>query len=627
MKVDKEVLIKQHFWILLSLAALLPLICLFILWTYASDSVEGKKKEVTATKDRLNKIKSPKNEKWLAALGVKEEKVDAQKDKVWAEAWKAQADMVLFPESFPGAQEVNEKLYFGDPLSENFRINYARAKGPYRAQYDANIELVDPVKSAVVGQVQFKGGPEGIVPPFSGHFENIPPDSIELWLLQEELAMERELLRIIRDTNDMIATFHKQSGAPKPDKSKGEIDHQIFTNSDFKLDLVLAEEKGKKIFRCTLTNISKRRQPLGIPFLVSVKGLEDAQGFFADGEPLAPGASIVVKDRQGGDQEKDLTLQTQSGVLTGEVLQGVMQVYNWRTAPVKRIDMIKMGIQSNRTQGALNPPGFDKAAADAAAAAQQAQQSTQSSSESGTSTGGGMEGFMQRMQRMGMERGGGAGFGGGGRGDQTKNGFEKNRYMSVSKQVRRIPILLAVVMDQAHVQDFLTIVANSKLRIQTTQVYWQRFHDDIKPTFSEEDKPGEPQKTPGTTPAPALTKGALGGKGGMGAGLDEGPRTRPGVAAPGRGAMGGGMGMGAGMQDMMLQMRRRMAGGMAGGMGGGIGATPGQPSGYAPAEASVDIEPEEESNLVEVAVYGIASLYERYPPKKEGTDVAATTNP
>jgi hypothetical protein len=612
MKVDKEVLIKQHFWILLSLAALLPLICLFILWTYASDSVEGKKKEVTATKDRLNKIKNPKNDKWLAALGEKETKVEAQKDKVWAEAWKAQSDMIEFPESFSGAKEVNEKSYFGDPLSENFRINYARANGPYRAQYDANIELLDLVKSPIQGQVQFKGGADALVPPFSGKFDKIPPDSIELWLLQEDLAMERELLRIIRDTNDMIATFHKIPGAPKPDKSKGEIDHQIFTNADFKLDLVLAEQKGTKLFRCTLTNISKRRQSLGIPFLVDVKGA-GTQGFFADGEPLAPGASVVLKNKQGGDQEKELELQTQSGVLQGEVLQGLMQVYNWRTAPIKRIDMIKMGVQSNRTQGALNPPGFDKAAADAALAAQQAAQPAADGAGAG-----GMEGMMQRMQKMGMDRGGGGGFGGGGRGDQTKNGFEKNRYMSVSKQVRRIPIMLAVVMDQAHVQDLLTVVANSKLRIQTTQVYWQRFHDDIKPTFAEESKPGEGQKTPSTAPAPGIAKGALGGKGVMGAGLDEGPRARPGTAA-GRGNMGAGMG--AGMADMMLQMRKRMAGGM-----GAMGA-PGLPSSSTPADASTDIEPEEESNLVEVALYGIASLYERYPPKKEGTEVATTTNP
>ena len=56
-----------------------------------------------------------------------------------------------------------------------------------------------------------------------------PPDADEMWFLQEDLAIQRELLQIIRDTNDTIATFRKVPGAAKPDKSKGEIDHQIFT--------------------------------------------------------------------------------------------------------------------------------------------------------------------------------------------------------------------------------------------------------------------------------------------------------------------------------------------------------------------------------------------------------------
>ena len=43
----------------------------------------------------------------------------------------------------------------------------------------------------------------------------------------------------------------------------------------------------------------------------------------------------------------------------------------------------------------------------------------------------------------------------------------------------------------------------------------------------------------------------------------------------------------------------------------------------APQVASDTIDPEEESNLVEVAFYGIASLYERYPAKKEGTEVSS----
>ena len=47
---------------------------------------------------------------------------------------------------------------------------------------------------------------------------------------------------------------------------------------------------------------------------------------------------------------------------------------------------------------------------------------------------------------------------------------------------------------------------------------------------------------------------------------------------------------------------------------------------YSPQGSPDTIEPEEESSLVHLAFYGIASLYERYPPKKEGTEVA-TSNP
>ncbi len=185
--------------------------------------------------------------------------------------------------------------------------------------------------------------------------------------------MQRELLRIIKDTNDMIATFRKVPGAVKPDKSKGEIDHQVFTNSEFKLDLALAEEKGTKVFRCVLTNISNRRQALSnIPFIVSIKGLRDFQIFWADGEPLAPNASVAVKHKEK-DTEKDWVLQTQSGNLQGEeVLQGVMQVYDLRTAPIKRIDKVAMGISSSRTAGPLVPPLFAAPAIRAVVATQAA---------------------------------------------------------------------------------------------------------------------------------------------------------------------------------------------------------------------------------------------------------------
>jgi hypothetical protein len=653
MQVDKEAVLKQHFWILLSLVALLPLICLIVLWTAASDTIDTKKKEVVSIEDQLKKItpNAAHNQKWLDDLGERGTQVKGQKDKIWAVAWGAQAGMIGFPESLAEAKDINEKLSFGDDLSENFRTNYARGETPYRPQYEENLEIVDPVKSPTEGKVQYKSSPESVVPPiFGGKFEKRPPDSVELWLIQEDLAVQRELLRIIKDTNDMIATFRKVPGAPKVDKSKGEIDRQYFTNPNFKLDLTLLEKKGKKVFHCVLTNISKRRQSLGIGFLVAVKGM-DTQSIVAEGEPLAPKSSVVVKEKDGDQETEDLKVGTQGGILQGEVLEGVMQVFDWRTVPIKRIDIVRSGVNSHRTQGALVPPAFDKAATEAAEAAKQALQPAGDMSGGGGNSGAmnpsdpaAMQARMsQAMQGMGNKS---LGFSGG-KSDQTKNGIEKNRYMSSSKQVRRIPVALAVVMDQAYVDDFLTVVANSKLRIQTTQVYWQRFHDDIKPTYPEEPKPGEAK--PGETAPPKTATAPGGGKmgikgGGMMAGEGVGNRAGPGGlnsgarTPPGSGAMQqpNMAQMQQQMAQMQQQMRQRMMGGGGGKFGGGMaggdmgtGRMQGRftsPSPYTSgaSAAAPDVEPEEESNLVEVAFYGIASLYERFPPpnKKEGADLA-----
>jgi hypothetical protein len=623
MKVDKEVLLKQHFWILLSLLLVLPVVCLILLWTSASAKVDEAEKTVKATEGKLTKINSPKNQKWVDKLNEKDEKVEAQKTKIWEKAWKDQADLITWPENLEGVDKLNV-AYYGDPIARDTCIDYEKKKKTYKTQYDANIELVLPVKDPVTGQVQFKGGPpEGVVIPsfnFEGNFAKNPPDYDDLWLIQEDLAVQRELLRLIRDTNDMIATFHKVPGA-KADKSKGEIDHQVFTNADFKLDLALVEQRGVKTFRCVLTNITNRRQSLGINFLVRVKGLHDLQYFFVDGEPLGPNASIAVKDLNPNtakdkdkEQPKDWVLQTQSGNLQGEVLEGVMQVYDWRTAPIKRIDKMLTGVQSSRTISSLEPPLFEKTEAAAAPGGMQPGGDTSGGGNAGASGGGDMQAMMQNMIK-GMR----GSFGGGGSSDKTKNGLEKNRYMSVSKQVRRMPIALAIVIDQNHVQDFLTAVANSKLRIQTTQVYWQRFHGDIKPNFPQEEKPGEVAKPGKVSPAPAGRTGlpTFGGKfGGKFGGM------------AGRGE-GGPPGM-ANMAAMYSQMQSRMT--MRGGMNMGGMRPMGLPAapGTAPAASYDSIEPEDETNLVELAFYGIASLYERYPPKKEGgepTQQVATPNP
>src|SRR5439155_23202643 len=71
---------------------------------------------------------------------------------------------------------------------------------------------------------------------------------------------------------------------------------------------------------------------------------------------------------------------------------------------------------------------------------------------------------------------GGGGFGGAATStDVTDNGLPRRRYIHRTDQVRAMPIGLAVIADQAYVQDVLTAMANCKLRFQTVQTHLTRF--------------------------------------------------------------------------------------------------------------------------------------------------------
>ena len=93
----------------------------------------------------------------------------------------------------------------------------------------------------------------------------------------------------------------------------------------------------------------------------------------------------------------------------------------------------------------------------------------------------------------------------------------------------------------------------------------------------------------------------------------------------GMGAMGGG--------DMAMNAQAMMRGYMGMGRGQmsgmGMGSFGGQPGSLGPTRTATlgDEEEEAEMNLVELAVYGIASLYERYPPKPEAAPTPAASQP
>jgi hypothetical protein len=507
MKIDKESFFKHHFWYLLGILIPLTFLALILLVTGTAGAIQDYEKKYDAGKKAIDALtkSQPKNQKWVEVLDQKARRAEEEKNKIWKQMWDTQADLMTWP---PALAEKFKNLYFGDKIDLRDRNTYAK-EDQYVTQYQPIIDLVQPVKPDGSGVMQCVGGNWFAFLRAKG-WVNPPPTTEDIWLLQEDLWLRRELLRIVREANDAAANFTKVT-SDKTVKAADELDRQTFLNPVWKFDVGLASKGGKFLLRYRLTNISRRRQWLGLNFQVSFHGTRSVEKVFVDDEPLAPGKWL--------DKEQPLGFGSQLG--NPDALDSVRQIYDWKTAPVKRIDALDLQHQSSRTAGApFVQRAFPLLAGDA----------TQGSSPAG---------------------------------QNTAEGLLRDRYLQVTEPVRRFSIGVLLIVDQASMQDVLTAFANSHLHFQTTQWHWKRFYGDVKPPLAPVlARPNAPPPPPQPGPSP-----------------DE-----------------------VGEADPIAGRRARAA----------SQPTPAPAAVAAARSAAAD---DRDLELVELAVYGIGSLYERYPPK------------
>jgi hypothetical protein len=159
----------------------------------------------------------------------------------------------------------------------------------------------------------------------------------------------------------------------------------------------------------------------------------------------------------------------------------------------------------------------------------------------------------------------------------TPNGIDRRRYLERTEQVRRMPVALVLIVDQAHVQDVIRALSNSRLRFQNTQFHYERYRGTISlgmPEMQAGAAPPVPGAVPNGPPRPGAGGERRGGN--RPRGVDE---------------------------DVALQ-------GLEGpGRPGPRGPIPGDPA------INPAVDEESASNLVELTVYGLISLYEQFPPK------------
>jgi len=198
------------------------------------------------------------------------------------------------------------------------------------------------------------------------------------------------------------------------------------------------------------------------------------------------------------------------------------------------------------------------------------------------------------------------GMGGLGGGQQqtnvTFNGLVRPRYIHRTDQVRAMPVGMSIIADQAFVQDVLTALANCKLRFQTVQTHLTRFRGSLSYASQSQGSnmfmPG-----PGEEGSSDAERRGAGGPGGP-----PGPAGPPIPGMPARGGPPGGFPGMPGLPPFF------------GGPGGGF---PGSFSGI-----RSSAEDQVAGNLVEVGIYGITSLYEKFqPPEAKKDDATTSTGP
>jgi hypothetical protein len=624
---DKDTVVKHSFWILTGCYVVLVLACLAVLATNVGDTVRKEEEELKKAQDLVKGITNPKNDEFLRAYGERDKLVDSKKGKVWNAAWDTQKDMMTWPRKLES--QFRKYKYFGEPIDLYDRGSFAQE---YASQLEDVHQVVQPVNPNGEGVVQFKGDWQEVLQ-LDRRFDK--PSKDDIWLAQEELWVKREMLRIIRDANQSVARFrevtqesssvqdHKEGKAgpaadkdakaaakpesapadkaaketkPAPAKPKSDPNHKIFRNPYWEFDLTLVgPDKGKYSLRGKLTNIGKRKQPLDVKFKVflqDTRRVEDPSSMPVSlaGLPLAVGESKEINE----------AVQEQKTI---EGLFGVEQVLTWKTAAVKRLDDLRLMYPSSRTASrTLKPARFlvaaptesaDAAAADAAAPA----------------TPGG-------------ERGGLGGPGGAAMPvTTTLNGLDINRYTDVGDQVRHMPVAMVAVVDEEHLPELLAAFVNSKLRIQITQYHWQHCREHMNPSNMEETPPYAPGG--GTRERTAIPGPMSSGPTRSGQGTIAGQRYGVNNPALLKGGPGGG------------ERSGRMPGPPPSGRMSGPGPIgPQRPYGpssgpfnrgpTSPGALSEEEDEQEDLNLLEVAVYGLASLYERYPPALKAPEQPAT---
>jgi hypothetical protein len=617
-----DALKKHHFWILAGGGLLFSLLAFLMVMVNVSAAVSKEKAEIDAKLAEVAGAR-PKGTKGIEDMGKQKEVLEARKKDLWKANYEQQKSLFAWPTDRGGKLKALEQQYtkFGDPIKgqEDARETFTRAE-VYTGAYE---QLADAIKPTTFPQRNWRTVLRHVT-----DWGTQVPTANRIWLALEDLWVQKTLLLAVNDINAAVRVF-----TPVDDDKSAPPLKRKFRNRIWDLELEVPTEGplARKVFLVKLTNRTDRMQVLGLNKTMSLRvWLNDTEFpvlLRFQKEFVRAKATFEIRQKvdvvpppdrkalmdQGLLEEVQVIPSTLAQGIPGGVevqkIRKVEQVLDDLNVPVRQVLDVVLGYKDARHAPAgLTPPKFWPAAEAVADPAAPAGLGTGMGSPDGAAGEPGGIGVPGMGGRMGM-MGGGSGRGSKTGGPAVVLDANRNRYLQVTDQVRRMPVAVILLVDQMFMQDALVAYANSPLRFQVTQFHWKRFRGNLGSTSAAggyDADGGEAGETGGNASG--------GGEGGPPPGRAGGP----GAMMPGGGSPDGEPDLRGGGGGLMMP-----GGLMGGGLMGGYGS--GMMSGFGSA-SNAAADAQATSGLVELTIYGIVTLYEKYPdpPAADGATAAPT---
>ena len=281
MKIEKETLVKNMFWILLGAYVTLGLFVILWLETSVEGAVESERQKITAHRDKLKKNADQAKLNGLTELNLCKDKINTltkRKDEVWQEQWDGQQGLMFWPDK---VADTYANLRFGEAVEPKIRVTYAQVDS-YFKQYEDMAKMFQvalpvkdpktrkPIEDPKTGKTMvqtivpvefYKGNwKEVLAPVEKWKLQEGPPTDEEVWLAQEDVWVRHELLEALKNANLSVARFKAVGTAPAG--KAGEFE-QTFENPYWQIKLHLYPKNQQYYIKGKITNIGKKRMALG----------------------------------------------------------------------------------------------------------------------------------------------------------------------------------------------------------------------------------------------------------------------------------------------------------------------------------------------------------------------------